>query len=278
MLDSPWFYDFKRTLTSRSTLMLMALILALMTFAVLSFVVSNNQANGYVDPYYVLANTALDIVRVAWFVALMAILGAFGSFGNDKIKGVLDSILAQPVTRAGLVFSRYFSTLCALATAVTASVMIVDLLMGALAGSFFSPVFVGGVILAFIIEIASILAIMFISSYLVTSSSRLLAIGMGLFVLFDLFWGSMINTVTELLGANANSAIYIKVSIASYFINPTELAALVYIITRNWFELITPIVPSSYGVSIFSLVVSSTFWLMTPLIVLLMLAKRRDLN
>src|SRR5256885_1955037 len=59
---------------------------------------------------------------LSFFMPLAAILGAYSSYGKDRLTGVLESILARPISRRGLAISRFLSTLTALAVAAIVSV------------------------------------------------------------------------------------------------------------------------------------------------------------
>ncbi len=66
---------------------------------------------------------------LGFFIPLMAIIGSYSSYGKDRLTGVLESVLARPVTRLSLGVSRYLSTMIAFVLAVAASVGVVDLIL-----------------------------------------------------------------------------------------------------------------------------------------------------
>src|SRR5207245_445198 len=71
---------------------------------------------------------------LSFFMPLAAILGAYSSYGKDRLTGVLESILARPISRRGLAISRFLSTLTALAVAAILSVGLLALLLTPLLG------------------------------------------------------------------------------------------------------------------------------------------------
>jgi ABC-type transport system involved in multi-copper enzyme maturation permease subunit len=269
MQPSSWFYDFKRTLTSKATVIIAAAIVLIQ--GAITYVDFSAYTTGPVDSSGLIGNSIPTTVVYSLalntsggdglLISLLVILAAFIAFGNERIKGVLDYVLAQPVSRIGLVLSRYLAILCAVALAAIGSFLIIDIILQVLNGSSFSLIFILTTIFTYVGEIASLLAIVFIISYLVKSSGVLLGFGLGLWFSFTILWQYVINGVAGLIGANpgngnAFSASYIHVSIISYFLNPVELSYLAYVFAMKWFEMNTPIDPASYGVSLFSMIVA----------------------
>lgn len=286
MFSSNWLFDFKRTLTSKSTI-----IIALAIFAFLAppafltvvgdkaYLAGNGNSSTLVGGTVasnVIAGTSLNLVGAgAIAVSVLTILAAIVSFGNDKSRGILDSILAQPITRSGLVLSRYFSTFCALSIAASASVIAIDVLLDYLVGEFLSLSFAVGLIISFSFEIAVLLAFTFAIFYVIKSHGVMIALGVGLFSFFLLIG----QVLSEYLPGSADiTNTYIRLLIDSYFLNPTQFAYLVYTYTTKWFWENSIINPSIYGVTIFSLTVDSLLWLSVPLGILFVLTKRKDLD
>src|SRR5207253_1418974 len=79
-------------------------------------------------------------------IPLMAIIGSYSSYGKDRLTGVLESVLARPVTRLGLATSRFLSSLIAFTIASAAAVRVVDLLLNSIGGSFLEQSYVLAII------------------------------------------------------------------------------------------------------------------------------------
>jgi ABC-2 type transport system permease protein len=73
---------------------------------------------------------------LGFFIPLMAIIGSYSSYGKDRLTGVLESVLARPVTKRGLAMSRFLSTVLSFTLASAAAVGVVDLLLNSVGGSF----------------------------------------------------------------------------------------------------------------------------------------------
>jgi hypothetical protein len=60
-------------------------------------------------------------------------------YGKDSVSGVLESVLAQPITSKGLSLSRYFSSFAGMSIAFLVSVAVVDLIVQHFTTSFLDP-------------------------------------------------------------------------------------------------------------------------------------------
>jgi ABC-type transport system involved in multi-copper enzyme maturation permease subunit len=275
----PWFYDFKRTISSKSIIILVAGILLmeiLITYADFLPLQSDHVVN------QLFPNIAFDMIGFGLLISLVVVFGGFVVFGSDKLRGVLDSILAQPVSRRGLVLSRFTSIFCAVGSASICSFLGIDLMFYLLTGSTFSTTFVLIFVFSYLSEIASVLALVFIITYFVKSPALLIGLVIGLWMFFGLLWSPMVDTIAALVGANAGnglafSAGFISANIDSYFVNPfLGFGSLAFVYTMQWFELNTPISPTLYGVSLFSLAITEALWVIAPLTFLMWIVARKD--
>lgn len=209
------------------------------------------------------------------FIPLMAIIGAYTSYGKDRVTGVLESIITRPVTRRGLSISRYLSTFLAMAVAVGVAVIVVDVIVDYYAHSFIDSVFLLPSTGAFLVELAAFIGIMLFLAHLVKGSGALIGIGIALFIVFDFFWGLLILGLAALLGAGFGTIAYNQITTVMQFINPAQFVSLVsvYITGQSSFGLITP---SDYGITIPSLVATAALWIGVPFGIFLYLATKRD--
>ncbi|MHB1908591.1 MAG: ABC transporter permease subunit [Nitrososphaerales archaeon] len=263
---APWFYDFKRALKSRSLIITTAFMLAL-----LSAVVSNN--TNY--PPEALANIMLNVSAVRLFVGIISVMAAFTCFGNERINGVLDYILSKPISRTSLVLSRFISALCALSVAVALSLIIIDDYIRVLTGATLPLYYLTSMIVAFTDEIASILAIMFIVSYIVKSTSVFLGIGIGIFVMLTFLWQLIVSAIDSTLGNALSENASIRSAIFSFFLSPTQIPELAYVQSTSLYGVIG-VDPSSYGLTLLSVSVAEALWVVVPLVILIILVKKLD--
>ena len=286
MQAGPWLYDFKRAFTSKATIIIAIVIVAL------EGVIAYNDFVGYATsapgssqliagsvPTTVMFSLAFYMPGDNLFIDLLLILVAYSVFGNDRISGVLDSVLVQPISRTGLVLSRYLAVFSAAGVAAVGSFLVIDLILRDLNGVSFPQTFLATMILTYLAGIASLLGIFFVISYSVKSSAILIGLGLGLWFLLDFLWLYVTSAIAGLVGAGSNgifSGSYIQASIISYFLNPTQLSVLAYEYSLKWFEMNSPINPASYGVTLYSIVAAAALWVFIPLVYLLHIVKTRD--
>jgi len=210
-------------------------------------------------------------------VPLIGIVGSFTSYGKDRVSGLLESVLARPVSRRGLAISRYLTTLLALSVAVVASVSIVDVLLYWLNGSFIDTVLITGTTISFLVEIASLIGIVFLLSQFVKSTNMLMAASVGLYVGLVLVGTLIALPITTLMGGTPDSAVYLQVTVISYLANPAQYAAAMNIYLTNTILAFGYLVqPLQYGLTILTLAISAISWTAVPLLLLLRVVTKRD--
>ena len=208
-------------------------------------------------------------------IPLMAIIGSYSSYGKDRLTGVLESVLARPVTRLGLATSRFLSSLIAFTIASAAAVGVVDLLLNSIGGSFLEQSYVLAIIAGLLVEVAAFTGLIFLLSHLLKSTGALLGISIVFFIVLDFFWGLIILLLTRLLGGTPGSAVELQSTIYSDFVNPAQFLAVINVYVFGTLNGI-PIQPSDYGVTLSTIVLVGLVWAVAPLLTFLYLAVKRD--
>lgn len=209
------------------------------------------------------------------FVPLMVIVGSYSNYGKDRVTGVLESILARPVTRLGLSLSRFLSTVIAFSGAVIACVGIVDLLLLRYGGSYLPGDYALAIMGGLVVEVAAFTGLIFLLSHLVRSTGLLLGLSIIIFLILDFFWSIIIFFITILLGGTLGSAVALQTTISSYFANPAQFLTLinVYFLGSG---VGVQIQPATYGVTPPALVADGVLWSVLPFALFLYLAIKRD--
>lgn len=212
---------------------------------------------------------------LSFFMPLAAILGAYSSYGKDRLTGVLESVLARPISRRGLAISRFLSTLTALAVAAIASVGIVDLLLNQVLGSALPQDYALAIISGLVVEVAAFTGLIFLLSHLVKSTGLLLGISIVLFVILDFFWSLIVFLLTLLLGGTSGSAVALEATLISYYANPAQFLQLINVYV---FQSSSGIgfQSSNYGVTLPAIVLDGFLWAILPFLAFLYLAVKRD--
>ena len=212
---------------------------------------------------------------LSFFMPLAAILGAYSSYGKDRLTGVLESILARPISRRGLAISRFLSTLTALAVAAIVSVGLVDLVLNEVVGSVLSQDYALAIISGLVVEIAAFTGLVFLLSHLVKSTGVLLGISIVLFVVLDFFWGLIIFLLTLLLGGTSGSAVALEATLVSYYANPAQFLQLINVYVFQSSSG-TTLQSSNYGVTLPAIVLDGFLWAILPFLAFMYLAVKRD--
>jgi ABC-2 type transport system permease protein len=209
------------------------------------------------------------------FIPLIAIIGSYNSYGKDRVSGVLESILAQPISRRGLSLSRFFSSFAGMAIAISISMGVVDAIVYYYTKVPFNSTLLLSSAGAFFVELGAFIGIMMLLSRVIKSSGLLIGIGIGLFLVFDLFWNVIILVLVSASGAGFGSNAYQGLQVAGEFVNPAQFIQLViaYLTSQGPFG---PFSPTQYGIIIPSLVITGILWVLLPLVGFLYLAIKRD--
>ncbi|MGD0318530.1 MAG: ABC transporter permease subunit [Nitrososphaerales archaeon] len=216
------------------------------------------------------------------FIPLVAIAGSYDSYGKDRVSGVLESVLAQPISRRSLSLSRYLSSFAAMAVAVVVAVGVVDLITFHYSGLFVASNVILPSTAAFMVELAAFIGIMMALSRLLRSSGSLVGLGIGLFIIFDFFWGFLLVLLAYVTKIGMGSVPFIRLFIGAEFLNPAQFIALVdTYLTHSVSSVVfsfggSLIIPSDYGVTVWSIAATGALWIAIPLAAFLYLSTRRD--
>ncbi len=212
----------------------------------------------------------------SFFVPLIAIIGSYNSYGKDRISGVLESVLVQPVSRRGLALSRFLATFTGMAIAIGISMAVVDGLVFYYAKAFISSTILLASAGAFCVELAAFIGLMMLLSRVVKSSGLLIGIGIGLFIIFDFLWSIIILLFLVAIRAGFSGTGYVGYTVAAEFVNPAQFVSLVITYLTSSSSSVGLLSPSQYGITIPSLVATGILWVAIPLAGFLYLAVKRD--
>jgi len=236
--------------------------------------VSQSQANSYAIGFFE------NIFGL--FIPLVAIAGSYDSYGKDRVSGVLESVLVQPISRRSLSLSRYLSSFVAMAIAVLLAIGVVDLITFHYSGLFVATNVILPSAGAFMVELAAFIGIMMVLSRLLKSSGSLVGLGIGFFIIFDFFWGILLALLAFLMKIDIGSVPFIRIFVGSEFVNPAQFIALVdTYLTHSVSSVVfafggTLITPSDYGITVWSIAATGVLWIVIPLAAFLYLSTKRD--
>lgn len=210
-------------------------------------------------------------VFMVYLVPLMAVLATYSVYGRDRLTGVLEGVLARPVSRLGLATSRYLAVIVALCIAVAIAMTCLEGLLDWVYGGFLSLYGAFTLISALLVEIGAFTGITFLLSHTFRSAGGLVGSSLGLLALLTLGW----LLLPVLIGAATGTfytAGYQTTLIHLDFLNPVQfftLAQYQYLAvvpTVYGPAAMAPTLPSAYGITLGSLVATGIAWTVLPLL------------
>lgn len=227
----------------------------------------------------------IEIIIAGIFIPLMAAVAAYVSFGKDKVAGVLESTLVRPVSRRSVIISRYLAD--------TSSVFIASALSFAASSLIFSYYLGRGLPLdtylialyAMLVGIAAFIGIVYLASTYLKAQGGLLAVAIGIFLVFDLLWTTPIFPVIpgivtfELLRNSIGTVAFAKEYILLYYISPTGYMNISnYLVTGNIpiYVSSSSITAADIGVTMENFIIGGLAWISIPLALAVASFLRRD--
>lgn len=212
---------------------------------------------------------------------LIPILGIFTSYltyGKDRTMGVLESTLKRPVTRQGIITSRFTANAASIGISVILSMISGDLIIMYFFGMTLSLYFSLFFIWTYIIEGLSFLALMYMFAHIVKTQSRLLGIAIALFIIMDIFWLIIPAAILGGLGISRASTTYILGNVAFGYASPAGYGSLVQFFFTNHVGFLSTVSvnPAAYGVTEVYLIVAGLLWVIVPYAITYYLARNFD--
>jgi ABC-type transport system involved in multi-copper enzyme maturation permease subunit len=211
-----------------------------------------------------------------FLVPLMAILAAYSVYGRDRLTGVLEGVLARPVSRLGIATSRYLAVVAALCLAVLAALACLDALIAWVYGGFL-PLEVALVLFAsFGVEIGAFTGITFLLSHGLRTVGALVGTALGLFGLFTLGWIIIPNIIGGLTGTIFTPGYELTI-LQLQFLNPVQFLGLA---TELFFASVSGVGtssnPANYGITLASVIFTGLVWTIAPAIALFYVVRHHD--
>jgi ABC-2 type transport system permease protein len=215
---------------------------------------------------------------LGFLIPILAIFAGYLTYGRDRTSGVLESVMKRPVTRGGVIISRFTSNVIAIIIAVTLSVIFSSLIIHHYFGMYLSVYFSLYFLWTYVVEGTAFLAIVYFFSHVVKSQSTLLGGSIGVFIVFDLFWGIIPVAVLSALNVSSSTSAYILANIAFDYASPAGYSSLVQAMFTDKFGLFgaETINPAAYGIISPTLIIAGILWMIIPFFFAYTLARYKD--
>ncbi len=227
------------------------------------------------------AFTNFSSTILALVVPLMAILVTYNSYGKDRATGILESVLARPVTRRSLGVSRYLAFVISISVALVVTMGVMELISFSLLGKATSATFAASTIASLVVEAAAFAGIVMSLAQLMKSQGSMLLVAAGLWIVLDFFWSVLTVLAASVLGVQVGSGNFLGLTIQASFFNPAQFYTLVgdylngILISASAGGSI-PISPATYGITPYTLALTAAFWVLAPFGIFLRLVSTRD--
>ena len=244
---------------------------------------TNLTASDFFPPAGGVAGTSVALgfggTIMAYLVPLMAVLSAYSVYGKDRLTGVLEGVLARPVSRLGLATSRYLAVIVALCLAVTAAMASLDALIAWVYGGFLPFDVTLTLFAPLLVEVGAFTGITFVLSHALRSTGALVGIGLGIFALFSIGWLIIPNIIGGLTGTIFTPG-YEHALIELEFLNPIQFLNLAETLFFGSVQSLLgsgiATAPSAYGISYGSVIGVGLAWVLAPAALLVYVVRYWD--
>ena len=215
---------------------------------------------------------------LGFLIPILAVFAAYLTYGKDRTNGVLESVLKRPVTRGGLITSRFLSNSVSIVIAVGLSMIFSDLIIHHYFGMYLSTTFSLYFVWTYVVEGISFLALVYMFSHIAKSQGAVLGAAIALFVVLDLFWSIIPIAILAALKISTSSTAYVSASVGFDYASPAGYSTLVQTMFTGKFGVISSstIDPSAFGIIAPFLIIAGILWMAVPFVIAYYLAKNRD--
>jgi ABC-type transport system involved in multi-copper enzyme maturation permease subunit len=281
------FYDLRRTFRSRFVIVMMLIII--LSAALISYALTNPGQNIPKSQRVLNVSTLFLIVNGIFsvLIPIMAIFEGYVAYGADRASGVLESVICRPVTKTGVLISRFVAGMIAIIIALAIAIAIID----ATALSYYSKSLplqdIAALFWIYIVEGAAFLGLMYLFSHILKSQTSLIGVAIAVFLVLDILWTTIVTLVAfGVFNAGSSPSKFISIETVMDFISPTgyEANMLLYL-TKETTAFVRSsglgaatlsVNPASYGVTLISLALIGIAWMVVPVLLAYMLAMKRD--
>ena len=215
---------------------------------------------------------------LGFLIPILAVFAGYLTYGKDRTSGVLESVLKRPVTRGGLIFSRFVANAVAIIIAVGVSMIFSDLIIDHYFSMYLSDYFSLYFVWTYVVEGLAFLGIVYMFSHIVRSQGALLGASIAVFIVLDLFWSIIPVAILAALSVSTSSNAYVLGTIAFDYVSPSGFSFLVQTMFTGKLGLISSISidPSSFGLVSPVLILAGILWIVIPFAIAFNLARKRD--
>lgn len=205
-------------------------------------------------------------------IPIMAIFSAYFYYSKDKASGVMESIIARPITKGKLMISRLTGNSISFLVGLLISFGLADIILEYYTGFYLSTGTFATMLLGYLVEAIGFAGMMYLVTQFAKTQGIILGIGIGLLFILGFMW----TTITEalLFELHITSATpFLKDLVILDSVSPSYFPD---IIADYHLGLYSTLSASSVGINIYSVVLIGLAWVLIPSLLALYFAKKRD--
>ncbi len=211
-----------------------------------------------------------------FIIYILAVFYGYYSLGKDSVDGTIESTLVRPVTKTGLLSSRYAASVMILGIAAILGSFLSSLLVFHYSGYFLST---GAVLLlsfSIVVSAAGIIGLIYFLSNFLRTVGSLMVVGIFLFIFFSIIWNIALLFIPGIFYP-AGSVDYGRLGMALNFLNPfSYISIAVGVYTKSIFISLYEYTASSTGLTYTTFFAGSLVWILVPYALAIMVWNRRD--
>lgn len=217
-------------------------------------------------------------VPFEFLIPILGIFSAYFYYGKDKASGVLESIIARPVTKGRIFMSRFTAGASSFLVALLVAGSLADIIIFRYTGSWISTHTFFSIVLGYTAEAVAFSGIIYLASQYIRTQGGILGTGIGIFFIMVLFWGLIIDIILFETHVNLALKSTIALDLALSAISPSFIPTLASDLNTGTYRAISgnSLIASSVGINAFSVVGVGLIWIIVPFVFSFLLARSRD--
>ena len=225
----------------------------------------------YIKPGVALQND-LAIYFGILLIPIMSIFSAYFYYSKDKTSGVLESIIARPITKGKLMISRFTGNSVSFLVGLLISFGLADVILKHYTGVYISSGTFATMLIGYLVEAIGFAGLMYLITQFERTQGQILGTGIGLLFILGFMWTTLSEALLFLLHIQSITHLLKNLLILDS-ISPSYYPD---IIADYHLGVYSGLSASSVGINIYSVVIIGLAWVLIPSLLALYFARKRD--
>jgi ABC-2 type transport system permease protein len=225
----------------------------------------------YIKPGVALQN-GLAIYFGILLIPIMAIFSAYFYYSKDKTSGVLESIIARPITKGKLMISRFAGNSVSFLVGLLISFGLADIILKHYTGVYISSGTFATMLLGYLVEAVGFAGLIYLITQFEKTQGQILGTGIGLLFILGFMWTTVSEAILFIFHITSTTH-FLKDLLVLDSISPSYFPD---IIADYHLGVYSSISASSAGINIYSVALIGLAWILIPSLLALYFARKRD--